>query len=300
MLEGSCMTSQGVYSVGRFLALCALFAILGTASAASITAFVSTYVEKPRYAEDIVQDPSSFSLQTDRDSYYPGDTVRVYLVSLLEERILFEDDAFGLHIEEWVNGTWESRLAIGNSSLSSSLGAIGDPTHQTRATFTLGDSFGPGGYRVVSVGEILQDGLSVKVEAYKEFEIEKALPPLAVFHLDVRTDKDTYYRDEDMVTVTIKSRENVSAVFGDSDGFLDCTYKMSFEKWNGSWVEYEKKYPSFWWETHFLPEESLVHAVHFISLRDFNAGRYRVLVEGRVVHNEQTVFVWGYAEFTVE
>lgn len=294
------MTSQGVYSLGRFLMLCVLFAILGTASAASIMAFVSTYVEKPRYTEDIVQDPLSFSLQTDRDSYYPGDTMRIYLVSLLEERIVFKDDAFGLRIEEEVNGTWEPRLAIGNSSLSSSLGAIGDPTHQARVKCVLGDNFSPGGYRVFSVGEIPQDGLSVKVEAFKEFGIEKALPPLAVVHLDVKTDKDTYYQDEDMMTVTIKSSENISAVFGDSDGFLDCTYKMSFEKWNESWVKYEKKYPSFWWETHFLREESLVHAVHFISLRDFNAGKYRVLVEGRVVHNEQTVFVWGYAEFTVE
>ena len=296
------MVNQNTYSIGKMLALSFVFVVLGKASAASITALIPPLVEKAKYTEDIIQDPLCFVVQMNKDTYRIGETAYIYLVNLLEEKISFKDDSYGLRIEEWVNGTWELKQTLGNPSLTSSLDPVVNLTNKVRVSYALGENLSLGRYRAVSTGEISQNGLTITVEAYKEYEIIEASSP-NVIQLEVVTDKYTYHYG-DNITITIFSRENNSEVFGNSTGKIYSVFKIIYQRLSGSsWIEYDGPTVKAESLTYFKPEEKLFSLGFFPRLVEdsyLTQGKNRILVEGWVTHNEQTVFVWGYAEFTVE
>lgn len=144
---------------------------------------------------------------------------------------------------------------------------------------------------------VLGTAYAASVVAFAPPEASPASPVVLI--LDVTTDKSSYYRGENM-TISTKSRRNNSDIFGDSTGDLYCACDIFFEKWNGSsWTRF-RKYPNFESTIRLEPEEKPVQWALFTDLKDFPTGEFRALVEGRVSHREQTVWVYGYAQFTVE
>ncbi len=299
------MAEKNMYSIRKIIALSLLFVILGTASATSITALIPPFVEKPKYTEDIIQDPLCYVVQTDKDTYYIGDTVNIYLVNLLEEKISFNDSSYGIRIEKWVNGAWELKQTLGNSFLTSYLDPVVNVTNRACVPYSLGENISLGRYRAVSIGEVSQNGFTIAVEAYKECEVSEAPPP-DVIVLAVITDKDTYHYDDNF-TIMISSQENNSAIFGNSSGNIRSNFNFIYLRLDGSsWVECENNVFNLGFESlgNLVPEEKLVNFIlsSKIALGGANlvSGRYRILVEGWISSNEKTVLIWGCTEFTVE
>jgi len=129
-----------------------------------------------------------------------------------------------------------------------------------------------------------------------EFEKERMIIRSTRYRLlNVTTDKIVYQQNDNIV-VTIKSKSNETVVFGNS------VYDLFFEKWNGVSWEFYTGVIGVEVITYLYPEE--IAEVDYLlggqTDKPFPSGRYRVVSCGWLDHNGEIVYVWGYAEFTVE
>lgn len=282
----SFIVNREVYSFRKLFVLIVIFILLGTASAAAISTLVSP----------ITEHPSRFILLTDKDAYYVGEIMSIYLVNTLEETITFKDDAYGLHFEKWVDGKWEFLLSIGDASYTSVLEPVGENMYKIAVTHEIGGSFNEGKYRIACAGEIPLNGKAISVEAHKEFEVMAELPPLSMLLLlNVTMDKGVYHQNDNVI-ITVKNESNETLKFGDS------VYNLFFEKWNGvSWEPYTGLI-GLEVITPLNPEEAAEIRYRLGEQTDkpFPVGRYRVTSKGWFDHIGEITRVWGYAEFTVE
>lgn len=280
------MVNREVYSFRKLFVLIVIFILLGTASAAAISTLVSP----------ITEHPSRFILLTDKDAYYVGEIMSIYLVNTLEETITFKDDAYGLHFEKWVDGKWEFLLSIGNASYTSVLEPVGESMYKIAVTHEIGGNFNEGKYRIACAGEIPLNGKVISVEAHKEFEVMAELPPLSMLLLlNVTMDKGVYHQNDNVI-ITVKNESNETLKFGDS------VYNLFFEKWNGvSWEPYTGLI-GLEVITLLNPEEAAEIRYRLGEQTDkpFPVGRYRVTSKGWFDHIGEITWVWGYAEFTAE
>lgn len=282
------MKYQRTYSTAKFFALCIVFIILGAASAVSVTTLVFP----------VAQRPSSFILLTDKDTYYINEAMIIYVANVLKETVNFKDDTYGLHFERWVNGKWEFMLTIGNSSRTTTLQPIGEGTYKAAVTYELGENFVEGKYKVVSVGEITQNGKTTSTEAHKEFHVvKKPPPPTVLLLLNVTADK-TLYKQGDSITITLKNELNETIQFADS------LYGTFFEKWNGvSWEFYSGTAGGALDVIKTLNPREKVEILSKLGepvTKPFLLGKYRVVSVGWIYRNGEFVQVGGFAEFKVE
>jgi len=276
------MVNQNTYSSVRFFTLCLVFVVLGAVSAASVTTFISPTVQRP----------SNFVLLTDKDTYYANETIIIYILNTLQETLNFKDDAYGLYFERWVNGKWEFLLSIGNFSRTTTL----QPIDKAAVTYFLGEDFMEGKYRVISVGEISQNGETISVEANKEFDVVTKPPPQTVLLLlTVETDKPVYHQG-DNITVILKNESNDTITFGDS------SYSLFFEKWNGASWEFYTGVPGVEVITTLNPGEraEIIYWLGGRSDKPFPPGEYRAVSVGWAYLSGQIVQVGGFADFLVE
>ncbi|MGB9683321.1 MAG: hypothetical protein ACPL1Z_00130 [Candidatus Bathyarchaeales archaeon] len=281
------MSVGEVCSHRKLLFFIAISIILGVTSAASITAFISP----------MLHGPHSLVLITDKDAYYVGDVIRIYILNTGEESITFKDDAYGIHFDEWVNGKWEFLLSIGNSSNTSMLPPIGSgSTYKAALIYTLKEeNFHTGKYRVVSRGELNQGGQIIVVEAQREFDVvAKKQPEPMLLLLNVAIEKMVYHQGDHMI-ITLRNDANKTIKFSNS------AYDVFFERWNGaSWEPY-CGVPGLDAVALLNPKETakIEYTLGSQTDKPFPVGRYRVISIGRFDDNSES-WVWGYAEFKVE
>ena len=280
------MINREAYSLRKLFVLSVIFILLGTASAAAISTLISP----------ITQRPSRFILLTDKDAYYMEEVMSIYLVNTLEETITFKDGAYGLHFEKWVDGEWEFLLSVGNASHTSVLEPVGGSMYKVAVTYEMGGDFTEGKYIVACVGEIPLNGKAISVEAHKEFEVIAELPPQSMLLLlNVTLNKDVYHQDDNVI-ITVKNESNETLTFADS------AYNLFFEKWNGvSWEPYTGVI-GLEVITLLNPEETaeIRYKLGEQTDKPFPVGKYRVTSKGWFDHIGEIIWVWGYAEFTVE
>jgi len=277
------MANQDVYSLKKLLALSVVFCVLGAASAAAIAAVI------PQVGQP------SLIVTTDKDAYYTGETMRIYLVNVLKENITFKDSAYGLHFEKWVNEKWEFLLSIGDPSGSSTLSPLGVGEYKAVVAYELGEIFSEGKYRVVSIGDVSQRGQTMSMEAHSEFNVTvRSSPPASLLLLEVTTDKAVYH-EGDSITIIIKNTSNQTVKFSST------AYGVIFEKWvEDKWVPYSSIYGA---EVIVRLEPDQTHQIT-LKLSEpsppLTSGKYRVLSAGWIEHDGQFTQIWGYAEFIIE
>lgn len=113
--------------------------------------------------------------------------------------------------------------------------------------------------------------------------------------LNVTTDKAAYSQD-DTIVVTIENLSNETFTFGNS------AYDLYFVEWNGvSWEPYTGVI-GLEVITYLDPEESakITYQLGGQTDKPFPSGKYCVISEGWLEHKGETVYIWGYAEFTVQ
>lgn len=280
------MLSKNGCSLRKLLLLITLFVIMGTASAASISAFISPMIQRP----------SNLVLLTDKDAYYTKETMTIYLINTREETITFRDDAYGLHFEKWADGKWNYLLSIGNPSQTSQIQPMSNKEgYKAAIAHRLEDVFIKGKYRVVSTGEITQDSKIAIVTASKEFEVAGTPTVTTLPLLNVTADKAVYHQG-DRMTITIMNQANETITFTSS------ACGVSFEKWNGASWEF---YTSPVGAEVMTPLNAGQKATCLYTLgeqtdKPFPAGKYRVISTGQLTQNGQTAFAGGNMEFTVQ
>jgi len=280
------MKNQRTFSTAKFFALSAAFMILGVASAVSVTTLVPPMAQRS----------SGFVLLTDKDTYYINETMIIYVMNTLQETVNFKDDAYGVHFERWVNGKWEFMLSIGNSSHTTALQAVGVDMYKAAVTYVLGENFVEGKYKVVSVGEVNQNGDVISSETHREFEvIKKPLPRTVLPLLIVKADKAVYSQSDNM-TVTLENGSNETLSFADS------SYGLFFEKWNGASWEFHAGLSGVEVITTLDPGEKaeIIYRLSGQTEKPFLQGRYRAVSVGWIYRNGESVQVGGFAEFKVE
>ena len=112
--------------------------------------------------------------------------------------------------------------------------------------------------------------------------------------LDVTADKNMY-RENDNITITIKNLSNNTFAFGNS------VYDLYFKKWNGVSWEFYTGVIGLEVITYLDPEETakITYQLGGQTDRPFPPRKYRVISKGWVDHEGKTIYVWGFAEFTV-
>ena len=135
-----------------------------------------------------------------------------------------------------------------------------------------------------------------RISEASEFEKKRMIIRSTRYRLlNVTTDKTVYHQNDNIV-VTINSKSNETVVFGNS------VYDLFFEKWNDVSWEFYTGVIGLEVITYLYPEEiaEIDYQLGGQTDKPFPSGRYRVVSCGWLDHNGEIVYVWGYAEFTVE
>lgn len=134
-----------------------------------------------------------------------------------------------------------------------------------------------------------------KIGEASEFEMERMIINPRYRLLNVTTDKIVYLQN-DNITIIVKNLSNETVIFGNS------AYELFFKKWNGDSWEVYTGVIGLEVITYLKPEETaeIEYKLGGQTDKPFPPGKYRVISEGWIDHNGKIVYVWGYAEFTVE
>jgi len=90
----------------------------------------------------------------------------------------------------------------------------------------------------------------------------------------------------------IQNLSNETFTFGDS------AYGLYFERWDGKSWKFYTGTVSLQVITNLNSKEK-ARIIYELSEKPFSPGKYRVISKGWVEHEEETIRIWGYAEFTV-
>jgi len=112
------------------------------------------------------------------------------------------------------------------------------------------------------------------------------------FHLlNVTLDKSVYRRNETLI-ILIQNLSNETFTFGDS------VYGSYFEKWGGKSWKFYTGIIGLQVITTLSPDEK-ARITYKLAEKPFSPGKYRIVSKGWIEHEEKTIRIWGYAEFTV-
>jgi len=133
------------------------------------------------------------------------------------------------------------------------------------------------------------------IDEASDFEKERMIIRNPYYHfLNITTDKTIYQPDETII-ITIENLSNETFTFSNS------VYGLFFERWNGDSWKFYTGIIGLQVITHLEPKETgrITYRLGGEIERPFPSGKYQAISKGSLEHNRETVYVWGYAEFTV-
>ncbi|MEM2088347.1 MAG: hypothetical protein QXF52_06715 [Thermoproteota archaeon] len=289
------MANQHAYSFKEFLGLTILFIFAGVVMTVSILPILLP-----------IPPEQPLIVFTDKNTYYTGETMSIYLVNILKDaEIRFDPYMYDLRFEKWVDGKWVPLTpAICSVPLPRSidlpmdfnftrftrLEPLGSGRNKATVVYELGELFTEGKYRVGSFGEVVRNHHPSRwVTVYSEFNVSMQPSPPPRLRLEVATDKTVYHEDEN-ITVTVKNTLNQT---------IKVIVRLRLWGWD------EEKLPGSFCTGHRVPVD--LEPGQTIQ-RSFNLpfsssprplGNYWVVCEGWIEQDERLIYVWGYTEILI-
>jgi hypothetical protein len=277
------MANQHVYSSKEFLALTLIFIFAGVVAAASILLSIPPK-EEP-----------SLIVFTDKNKYYTGELMEIYLANILGTDIRIDSLSF----QKWVDGKWEPLIDINiftdlftdyleYERNFTRLEPLGSGRNTAILIYELGELFTEGKYRVYPFAyiPIYHQWVRVPTGFYSEFNVSARTPTPPRFRLEVATDKTVYHEGEN-ITVTVKNILN-QTVFVSG---------IRLSKWAEGKLTESLYTPTSMVLANLEPEQI---AQGFFPSTFSTPGSYWVICEGWIEQDEQIVYVWGYTSILVE